>query len=50
VVAALVRRRAQARRSIERHLSFADPGQINEPPFTPATVIWTGKPVLGWYP
>ena len=38
---ALMRRRAQARRSANRHLSFADAGHIIPPPFMPTTVTWT---------
>lgn len=38
---ALARRRAQARRSGDRHLSFEDAGHIIRPPFTPTTVAWT---------
>ncbi len=38
---ALMRRRAQARRSADRHLSFADAGHIIPPPFMPTTVTWT---------
>jgi dienelactone hydrolase len=41
MVAALMRRRAQGRRSGDRHLSFANAGHIIRPPFTPTTVTWT---------
>lgn len=41
MVAALMRRRAQARRSGDQHLSFADAGHIIRPPFMPTTVTWT---------
>ena len=41
MAAALMRRRAQARRSGDRHLNFTDAGHIIPPPFTPTTVTWT---------
>ena len=41
MAAALMRRRAQARRSGDRHLSFVEAGHIIRPPFMPTTVTWT---------
>jgi dienelactone hydrolase len=41
MAAALMRRRAQARRSDDRHLSFEGAGHIIRPPFTPTTITWT---------
>jgi len=41
MTAALVRRRARARRSGDRHLSFAEAGHIIRPPLVPTTVTWT---------
>src|SRR5215217_3736063 len=41
MTAALVRRCARARRSGDRHLSFAEAGHIIRPPLVPTTVTWT---------
>jgi len=41
MVAALLRRRAEARRSGDRHRRFAEAGHIIRPPFAPTTVTWT---------
>jgi dienelactone hydrolase len=40
MVAALMRRRAQARRPSDQHLNLAEAGHIIRPPFTPTTVTW----------
>jgi dienelactone hydrolase len=41
MVAALLRRRAEARRSGDHHRSFAEAGHIIRPPITPTTITWT---------
>jgi len=41
MVAALLRRRAEARRSDDHHRSFAEAGHIIRPPITPTTITWT---------
>ena len=41
MAAALARRRAQARRSGDKHLNLAQAGHIIRPPFVPTTVTWT---------
>ncbi len=41
MAAALARRRAQARRSGDKHLNLAQAGHIIRPPFMPTTVTWT---------
>lgn len=41
MAAALMRRRAQARRSGDQQLNLAEAGHIIRPPFVPSTVTWT---------
>jgi pimeloyl-ACP methyl ester carboxylesterase len=41
MAAALMRRRARAGRSEDRHRSFADAGHIIRPPITPTAITWT---------
>ena len=50
MVAALLRRRAQARRPSDQHLNLAQAGHIIRPPFTPTTVTWIGNLYSGGTP
>ncbi len=50
MVAALMRRRAQARRPSDQHLNLAEAGHIIRPPFMPTTVTWTENLYSGGTP